>query len=95
MPIDLKNTTCALWLPKDYDLTLIKEVIDSIKGNIISISRKNLLVGLSDVIIFVDREFGITNFFFSDWKFYTLVTPICFSLGTLQLLLRFWNMGEF
>jgi len=65
MPIDLKNTTCALWLPKDYDLTLIKEVIDSIKGNIISISRKNLLVGLSDVIIFVDEE-NIDEHFFSD-----------------------------
>jgi hypothetical protein len=65
MPIDLKNTTCALWLPKDYDLTLIKEVIDSIKGSIISISRKNLLVGLSDVIIFVDEE-NIDEHFFSD-----------------------------
>jgi hypothetical protein len=65
MPIDLKNTTCALWLPKDYDLTLIKEVIDSIKGNITSISRKNLLVGLSDVIIFVDEE-NIGEHFFND-----------------------------
>jgi hypothetical protein len=65
MPIDLKNTTCALWLPKDYDLTLITEVVDSIKGNIISVTRKNRLVGLSDVIIFVDEE-NIDEHFFND-----------------------------
>jgi hypothetical protein len=66
MGIDLKDITCALWLIKDQNLNLIKEVFSSKKSHIINITSKNQITGLDDVVVFVDEENIDENFFDND-----------------------------
>jgi len=65
MSIDLTKLACASWLPTDYNLKLITEVVHTSMSHLNTLVSKTDLTNLSDYLIFIDEDY-IDEHFFDD-----------------------------